>query len=353
MPRRSLPDLDREELALLLAGWNEPAFRVGQIWRAVYRELVSSYDAITTLPRPLRARLAAELPLDPLQAAERLESADKRTEKVLFRLADGETIEAVLMRYDARRTVCLSTQVGCAIGCPFCATGRAGFRRDLTAGEIVSQVLHFARELRVGGERPTNVVYMGMGEPFLNYEATMKSIRLLNDPEGFGLRARGFTVSTAGIVPGIERLASEDIEVNLAVSLHAGSDRLRNALVPVNRRYLLSEVIHACRVYVARTRRRVTFEVALIERVNDSLSQAREIALLLEGLLAHVNLIPLNPVPGSPLRPSPPGRRAAFARELRGAGIPVTLRRGRGIEIEAGCGQLRGRAAAGTAAVSH
>lgn len=151
MPRRSLPDLDREELALLLAGWNEPAFRVGQIWHAVYQELVPSYDAITTLPRPLRARLAAELPLDPLQAAERLESADKRTEKVLFRLADGETIEAVLMRYDARRTVCLSTQVGCAIGCPFCATGRAGFRRDLTAGEIVSQVLHFARELRAGG----------------------------------------------------------------------------------------------------------------------------------------------------------------------------------------------------------
>jgi len=339
----TLLDLDRSELGEKLAEWGEPRFRADQIWHAVYREHASSYSAISPLPRALRERVGERLAFDPLGPVDRVASADGMTTKVLFSLPDQETIETVLMRYESRATVCVSTQVGCPIACPFCATGRAGFKRDLTVGEIVSQILHFARELGEEGERLTNVVYMGMGEPLLNYDATLRSIRILNDPDGFGLRARGFTISTAGIVPGIDRLAGEDLQVNLAVSLHAGNDRLRNLLVPTNRRYLLSALIRACRTYVERTHRRVSFEVALIDGVNDSLVHAREIAALLDGLLCHVNLIPLNPVDGSPFRPSPRARREVFAKELRQAGVPTTLRLGRGIEVQAGCGQLRGR----------
>lgn len=343
MASHALLDLSRQELASRLEEWGEPRFRADQIWRAVYRELVVSYEAITPLPRSLRQAMSQRLPFGSLEPLERVESEDQSTSKVLFRLEDAETIEAVLMRYERRQTVCLSTQIGCAIGCPFCATGRGGLRRDLSVGEIVGQVLFFARELARGGERLTNVVYMGMGEPLLNYDATIGSIRALNDPDGFGLRARGFTVSTAGIVPGIERLAGEEFQVNLAVSLHAANDRLRNQLVPINRRYLLSELLHACRAYVERTHRRISFEIALIDGVNDSLENAREVVALLDGLLCHVNLIALNPVEGCAFRPSPRAKREAFLEELRQRGLEATLRLGRGTEVEAGCGQLRGR----------
>jgi 23S rRNA (adenine2503-C2)-methyltransferase len=342
MPKTTLLDLSREELAEFLTDPDEPSFRATQIWRGVYRDLASSYEEITTLPHAFRAELTETLPFDPLRPVDGQVSRDNRTRKTLFRLADGETIEAVLMLYEDRRTACLSTQVGCPIGCPFCATGQRGFVRDLSPGEIVAQGLFYARALAREGERLTNVVYMGMGEPFLNYEATIKSIRVLNDPEGFRLGARHFTISTAGIVPGIERLAAEDLQVNLAISLHAGNDRLRDELVPVNRRYPLDVLLNACRQYIERTHRRITFEIALSEGVNDSIERAKEVIERLSDLLCHVNLIPFNPVEGPLFFPSSRERIDAFAKTLEKAGIPVTVRLGRGIDIQAGCGQLRG-----------
>ncbi len=343
MSERTILDLTREELSDFLREHGAPRFRADQIWHGIYRELASSYDAITTLPKRLRALLQVELPFTVLVPVDVQESRDGRTRKVLFRLHDGETIEAVLMHYEKRHTICVSTQVGCAVGCAFCATGKAGFVRDLTAGEIAAQVLHFARELDERGEHITNVVYMGMGEPFLNYDAVMRSILILNDPAGVGLGARRFTVSTVGIVPGIERFAAEGLQVNLAISLHAADDELRNRLVPMNRRYPIAEIMRACRTYIANTNRRVTFEIALIAGVNDAPDHAVAMAKLLTGLLCHVNLIPLNSVPGIPFRPSPRDRVEEFAEILQAAGITTTVRLGRGIEIQAGCGQLRER----------
>ena len=335
--------MERSDLAGFLKGMGERSFRVQQVWRGVYVDLAPSYDDITTLSKPLRATLAEKLPLGALQVASTIESRDRRTRKALFKLADGETIETVLMLYDVRRTICVSTQVGCAIGCAFCATGKSGFTRDLSAGEIVAQVLHFARILASKGERITNIVYMGMGEPFLNYDAVMKSIRILNDHEGFNLGARSFTISTVGIISGIERFTEEDSQVNLAISLHTGDDELRTRLVPINARYQLGPLMASCRAYVRKTHRRLTFEIALIDGVNDSVEDAKKAAKLLAGLLCHVNLIPLNPIPGSTFRPSPRERVDAYAQELTDAGINTTVRVGRGVKISAGCGQLRGR----------
>ncbi|HDL85450.1 MAG TPA: 23S rRNA (adenine(2503)-C(2))-methyltransferase RlmN [Candidatus Acetothermia bacterium] len=343
MNDKSLYDLERSGLEGFLEDLGERSFRAQQIWHGTYVDLAPSYDDITTLSKTLRAKLARELPLDTLQVASTLESRDKRTRKSLFRLSDGDTIEAVLMLYDKRRTICVSTQVGCAIGCAFCATGKSGFTRDLSAGEIVAQVLHFARDLASRGERITNIVYMGMGEPFLNYDAVMKSIRILNDHNGFNLGARSFTISTVGIIPGIERFTEEDSQVNLAISLHAGDDELRTRLVPINEHYPLGPLMASCRAYVRKTHRRLTFEIALIDGVNDSANDAHKVAKLLAGLLCHVNLIPLNPIPSSIFRPSPREQVDAFAKELTDAGINTTVRMGRGVKISAGCGQLRGR----------
>ena len=343
MNAQSLFDLERSELEEFLNDLGERSFRMQQIWHGAYIDLASSYDDITTLSKPLRATLTEQLPINTLEVVSTIESRDKRTQKSLFRLADGETIEAVLMLYDVRQTICVSTQVGCAIGCAFCATGKSGFTRNLSAGEIVSQVLHFARSLASRGERITNIVYMGMGEPFLNYEQTMKSIRILNDHDGFNLGARSFTLSTVGIIPGIERFTEEDSQVNLAISLNAGDDQLRTRLVPVNARYPLGPLMASCRAYVRKTHRRLTFEIALIDGVNDSTADAQKIARLLAGLMCHVNLIPLNPIPSSIFRPSSRERVDAFAQELISAGITATVRVERGLKISAGCGQLRGR----------
>jgi len=340
---QSLFDLERSELEEFLNDLGERSFRMQQIWHGAYIDLASSYDDITTLSKPLRATLTEQLPINTLEVVSTIESRDKRTQKSLFRLADGETIEAVLMLYDVRRTICVSTQVGCAIGCAFCATGKSGFTRNLSAGEIVSQVLHFARILASRGERITNIVYMGMGEPFLNYDAVMKSIRILNDHEGFNLGARSFSISTVGIIPGIERFTEEDSQVNLAISLHAGDDQLRTRLVPVNARYPLGPLMAACRAYVRKTHRRLTFEIALVDGVNDSTADAQKISRLLAGLMCHVNLIPLNPIPSSIFRPSSRERVDAFAQELINAGITATVRVERGLKISAGCGQLRER----------
>jgi 23S rRNA (adenine2503-C2)-methyltransferase len=352
-------DESREELKERVVAWGEPPYRADQIWRWLLREGETDPARMTDLPSSLRARLAAETILNPLTPITEVVSRDRLARKVLFALADGQTIETVLMLYDRRRTVCISTQAGCGMGCLFCATGLSGFARNLTPGEVVAQVLHFARWLRdpaAGGHaaapipRPTtitNVVVMGMGEPLANYQATWQALRMLTDPQGFGLGARHITLSTVGLVPGIDRMAAEPLQVGLAVSLHAPTDELRNYLVPINRRYPLASLLAACHRYVERTRRRITFEYALMHGVNDEVAQARQLADLLHGLLCHVNLIPLNPVEGSPFQPSPPARTRAFLEELRRRGIPTTLRLRRGIEIDAGCGQLRRRAGPG------
>jgi len=345
MPEPMLFDCSLDELQSLLARFGHPPYRAQQIWHAVYRELVSSYDEISTLPAALRRLLSERAPIATLRDVEALASEDGRTEKTLFRLADGESIETVVMTYDSRRTACISSQVGCTMGCPLCATGRSGFARNLTTGEVVAQVVHAARTFSAQGTRLSNVVYMGMGEPFANYDVTLKSIRILNDPHGLGLGARSFTVSTVGIVPGINRFGREGLQANLAISLHAASDALRNRLVPVNRQYPLDVLLAACRRYTERTHRRLTFEIALIAEVNDAASQAHEAAARLSGLLCHVNLIPFNPIPGLSWTSSSGERVRRYAKILEDGGVATTIRLSRGTDIQAGCGQLRARQA--------
>ena len=248
------------------------------------------------------------------------------------------------MHYDRRKTLCISTQAGCAMGCVFCATGQMGFKRHLTSGEIVEEVLYYARMLRAEGEQVTNVVFMGMGEPFHNYDATMSAIQRLNHPEGMNLGARRFTISTVGLVPVIKRFADEKSQVNLAISLHAANDELRSSMLPINRKYPIEELMTACREYIEKTGRRLTFEWALIQDVNDSVETARELGNLLRGMIAHVNVIPLNPTHKFAGKGSTRERAAAFKAELEQAGIPCTVRMRRGIDIQAGCGQLATRA---------
>lgn len=341
--RIALLDLTYSELEELLLSLGQPSYRANQLYGWLYRSLASSFDEMLNLPQSLRHRLGEIADVSILTPVEGVSAPSGLARKVLFALKDSETIESVLLLYEDRRSVCVSTQVGCPVGCPFCATGQGGFVRNLTPGEIVQQVLFFARELKDEQREVTNVVFMGMGEPLLNYEATWQAVETLNDPRGFNLGARRMTVSTAGVVPGIDRLSQEPLQVGLAVSLHAPTDRMRRKLVPLSRRYPLSELMAACHRYVERTGRRVTFEYALIQGINDSLEQASLLADLLSGLLCHVNLIPLNPTGDSSWQPSSPDQVRAFHRQLRGRGISTTVRLRRGIGIEAGCGQLRSR----------
>lgn len=341
MNRPGLLDLSFEDLLASLAALDEPSFRATQIWRGVFKDLAPTYADVTTLPKSLREKLESVVPWSSFETLKTMASSDGQTTKLLLQLKDGETIELVVMRYAKRNTACISTQVGCAMGCKFCATGQSGFRRDLTTAEIVGQVLAAARLLQSESKHISNVVLMGMGEPLANYEATLQSIRVLNDPRGFSLGARSFTVSTVGIVPGIRRLSQENLQVNLAVSLHTADEALRNQLVPMNRRYSVAGIVQACRAYVRATHRRVTFEVALIGGVNDSDDQARQVAEALRGLLCHVNIIPFNPIVGSAWCSSPNARVQSFAHIIESAGFPVTIRQSRGTDIQAGCGQLR------------
>ncbi len=341
----TLFDLSPDALEARLAALGHPAYRARQITVAVFQQLASSYDEITTLPVELRRELAARLPFTPCEPIDSVQTADGRTRKTLFRLGDGETIETVVMEYPDRFTVCVSSQVGCAVACPLCASGRGGWVRDLTPGEIVSQLLHAARAAAAIDRRLTHAVYMGMGEPLANYESVLASLRIANDPRALGLGARSFTLSTAGDVPGIRRLAVEPLQVNLAVSLHAGDDALRSVLIPLNRRYPLDELLRACRTYVEITRRRITFEIALIDGVNDDPRCAAAVAARLRGLLCHVNLIPWNPISQMGWQRSRTTAVEVYEKILAGAGIPTTVRDSRGVEIQAGCGQLRARPA--------
>jgi len=322
----------------------------------VYKNLALSFNEMTDLSLDFRRRLTKEIKLHSLVPVEMVIGKDG-TAKALFRLADDNTIESALMYYDGevergRYTVCVSTQVGCAIGCCFCATGQQGFERNLTAGEIIDQVLLFARYLREMNNdniqnkkygRISNIVFMGMGEPLANYSNLWQAIEMLNAPEGFGLGARNMVISTAGLVPQIKKLAKEKLQVGLAVSLHASDNELRNRLVPINRKYPLEKLIPACREYSQFTGRRLSFEYVLMKDINDSIVQARAMAELIKGINRHVNLIPANRTPD--LTYGPPSHRAvlAFENELKRYYINVTLRQRRGQDINAGCGQLRSR----------
>ncbi len=331
--------LSLDTLTDLLAGWGEPRFRAKQVWAWLYDNRVASFDAMTNLSKNLRDRLAAETMLGSL-ALESEEVSHDGTVKRLYRLHDGQLIEAVLMEYDDdRRTACISSQAGCAMGCVFCATGQMGFARHLSADEIFEQALYYARDLEARGERLSNVVLMGMGEPFHNYDATLAAIRRLMTDLGIG--ARHITVSTVGLVPMIRKFADEGLQVKLAVSLHAATDGERGALLPVNKRYPLSELIAACADYVEKTGRRMSFEWTLIQGENDTPDQAHALGKLLKGIHCHVNLIPLNLTSGYDGGPSAAERIETFIAVLGDYGIPATLRVRRGIDINAGCGQLK------------
>jgi 23S rRNA (adenine2503-C2)-methyltransferase len=328
----------RADLDALVAAIGEPAYRARQLHEGLYEQR-RPLDSLTNLPKALRARIGDELPLalvvDTMQLAD-----DDTTAKWLWRAGDGAQIETVLMRYSARATVCVSSQAGCAMGCTFCATGQAGFERQLSTGEIVEQVV---RAQHASPQRVSNVVFMGMGEPLANVDAVLDACTRLHDD--LGISARHITVSTVGVVPGIERLTEFELPVTLAVSLHAPDDVLREQLVPLNRRYPLAAVLDAARAYADRKGRRVSFEYACISGVNDLPHHADALAGRLTGFRggAHVNLIPLNDTAGYPGRPSDPGRIAAFADHLRAAGVEATVRRNRGTTIDAACGQLRAR----------
>lgn len=371
----NLYDQSPQELERLLQGWGQPAYRARQLYRQLYVNYATDPQTMTDLPQALRQRLASETRAGRLELA-RVQTADAGlTRKALFRLPDGAVIESVLMVYPDRATVCVSTQAGCAMGCVFCATGRMGLLRNISPGDIIEQVLWASRELRAmaaqrpaasrrpaaagpsedgawwgaeGAELPhgvleagrvSNLVFMGMGEPFANYDRWWQAVERLHDPQGFGMGARGMTVSTVGLVPGILKLAEAPLPINLAISLHAPNDELRSALMPVNRRYPIAALLEATRQYTERTRRRVSFEYVLLEGQNDAPEQAAELADLLQGMLCHVNLIPWNPVPGMPLTRSHQERVAAFQRTLQER-VACTVRQERGVAIAAACGQL-------------
>jgi 23S rRNA (adenine2503-C2)-methyltransferase len=382
--RPNIYDLTPERLVTALDEWGEPAYRARQILHWLYRELVTEFEQMANLPVSLRRRLEQEFRLGSARQVAQKISSDGWTRKSLLQMRDGNTVETVLMLYHDRATVCVSSQVGCAMGCSFCATGQMGFTRNLTAGEIVEQVIWFNRWLRENPHRPTetgrphvreeswalrsanhdpndwfstrmpgtsgrtepltsvtNIVFMGMGEPLVNYQNLWQAIHTINSPQCLGIGARRMTVSTVGIVPQIRRFAHEELAVNLAVSLHAADDELRGSFMPINLRYPIEELMAACRYYAEHTRRRVTFEYVLISGTNDAPSDAAKVARLLKGLLCHVNLIPLNPVPGTGMSATPRTQVLAFQKVLEDAGVPTTIRIERGSDIAAACGQLK------------
>ena len=352
---QSLTDMDEASMVDLAVSMEEPPFRGRQLFGWVHDRLETDLEKMTSLPRSFRERLVQDHPVVRAELADERASTDGETRKRLLRMADGQTVETVLMfasasaRAEDRHTVCVSSQVGCALGCAFCVTGQVGFGRHLTAGEIVEQVYHFERELRDEAatehgphhRQVTNVVFMGMGEPLANYGAAIGAIRLLTHPDGFGLGARRITMSTAGIIPGIQKLSEEGLQVGLAISLHAPETELRSRIMPVNRKYPLADLLEAADGYAEKTGRRISYEYAMIDGVNDDTLQARELAQLLKGRLCHVNLIPLNLSLDPSLKPSPPDRILAFQQTIAGSGIPCTIRHTKGQDILAACGQLR------------
>jgi len=339
LPDQSVYDLTPDD-------WNEfvrhqglPAFRASQIQQWLYQQYAASFDEMTNLPQSLRQQLAASL--HDLAATARLREhagSAGRTGKLLLELHDGECVETVLIPAQGRNTVCISCQAGCAFDCAFCASGKGGLVRSLTSGEILAQVAHVSRLL---GQRPDNIVFMGIGEPFANYEAVLSAVRRLNDPTAFGIGARHITISTCGVVPGIRRLAGECLQIELSVSLHAASNGQRSALMPVNKRWPLEDLMAACREYTAVTNRIITFEYTLIRSFNDRPSDAARLLELLRGLKCRINLIPLSPV-AEFAGETPPARTLyGFRDALLQGGLNATLRTSRGLNVNAACGQLR------------
>ncbi|WP_345628187.1 dual-specificity RNA methyltransferase RlmN [Rugosimonospora acidiphila] len=347
MPPRHLADLDLAGRRAAVAGLGDKEFRAGQLSTHYFGRLIRDPQRMTDIPATARGRLAAELLPTLLTPVRQLTCDDGRTRKTLWRLHDGSLVESVLMGYPDRVTVCVSSQAGCGMACPFCATGQAGLTRNLSTAEIVDQVVWFAGLAAEGAlpdcpDRLSRVVFMGMGEPLANYSRVTEAVRRLTEPApgGLGLSARHVTISTVGLVPAIHRLAGEDLPVTLALSLHAPDDELRDELVPVNQRWKVAEVLDAAWSYAARTGRRVSIEYAMIKDVNDQPWRADLLGRLLAGRLAHVNLIPLNPTPGSRWDASPKPVEREFVRRLRAAGVAATVRDTRGREIDGACGQL-------------
>ncbi len=344
--RPGLSGLTPDVLATWLAERQVPAYRARQVADGVWGGTVGSIDQMRTLPGGLRADLEGAFRFDTVAETELKEADGGLTEKALHRLADGQLIESVLMHYPARtgsrerHTLCISSQAGCAVGCPFCATGELGFGRDLEVAEIVDQVRFASRRLTAAGQRLTNIVFMGMGEPLLNLDRVLAAIEALNDRKRFGWGASHITVSTSGVVPGIRRLTALGPQFTLAVSLHAARDPLRDVLVPLNRRWPVAEVVQAARDHATATGRRISYEVTMIGGVNDTELDAEAMTELLRGDHAHVNLIPMNPVAHTPWTASPMPVIERFATRLRAAGIETTIRRNRGQEVGAACGQL-------------
>ena len=345
-PRPGLSGLEPAVLAAWLRDRAVPAYRAKQVRDHLWTRSDGTFAAMQTLPAPLRAELEAAFRADALMETDVRPADAGLTEKALHMLDDGTVVESVSMHYPPRagrrerHTICISSQAGCAVGCPFCATGELGFGRDLDVAEMVDQVRFWQRRLTPAGSHVTNVVFMGMGEPLLNAERVFAAAAALTDPERFGLGARHVTISTSGVVPGIEALSALRPRYTLAVSLHAARPELRDVLVPLNRRYPAARVVEAATAYAEATGRRVSYEVVMIEGINDTPVDAAAMARLLRGRLVHVNLIPMNPVAHTPWQPSSPERIAVFAAILEAAGVATTVRHNRGIEIGAACGQL-------------
>jgi len=360
----SILELSRQSLTDSILEMGEKKFRSDQLWRSVYHDVSKSFEEMSTLSKLFRKSLGEKYSISSLTEVMALTSSDCTTSKSLYRLCDGELIETVMMRYESdghrrnRKTACISTQAGCALGCTFCATGQQGFRRNLTVGEIVAQVIEMQRvaiaedQAQIdGGQRTkgevqgvTNVVFMGMGEPLANYKNTISAIRVLNDGQGLNIGARHITVSTVGLVPEILKLANEDLQINLAISLHAPDNATRSQTMPVNKRYPVEELISACHKYADKTKRRIFFEYVLLKEQNDSIEQAQKLGRLLNGLHCHVNLIPVNPTTEGPFERTDLISAKSFQGGLKQYGIPSTIRMEKGIDINAGCGQLRERA---------
>lgn len=340
-PKSDIKSLQLDELRLIA----QPSYRPRQITDWLYKKRVNSFTEMTDLPQELRVQLAHDFSFDKIEVVRVLGSADT-TRKFLFRLSDGNLIESVLIPASPalygspadRRTICISTQVGCAYGCKFCASGLDGWKRNLRPNEIVNQIIAVERET---GERIDNVVFMGMGEPLANYDNVMGAIQIINAPWGIGIGARHITISTSGLVPQIRKLAEQSLQIRLAVSLHGASDEVRSRIMPVNRKYNLSTLLEACRYFTSRKKQRITFEYILIEEINDSDEQACKLAKHAQALEAKVNLIPYNNVEGLEWNRPSPDRQKRFLGLLRAAGVRATLRREKGDDIAAACGQLR------------
>ena len=354
-PRPAISEIDHPSLAAWLAARGEPAYRAGQVLAGAHRPEASGFTDLTDLPAALRGALDGAFRFSTIVDSHIIGADGGMTAKAVHELADGQRIESVLMRYPARgamserTTICISSQAGCAVNCPFCATGQAGFGRQLTPGEIVDQVLHWHRPpwnaLGDAASRHYNIVFMGMGEPLNNADRVFEAVRLLNDPARLGIGARHITVSTSGVVPGMDRMVDELPQVNLAISLHASTDALRDELVPINRKWPIREVVGAGRRFAGRTGRRVSLEYVMIDGLNDTDEQADGMVQLARGWLTHVNLIPLNPTPGSRWTGTPAAGIERFVRRLQDGGTSVTVRDTRGREIEAACGQLHAQLA--------